>query len=347
MNEVKLGSTPTEEAVARVVAAAMKWGPTKVARIATECGIPTETCRHYIKTLFKKGYTFTAVVDYHALGLQQCMALLRLSREWRRGLRENNLVRWLERIYAVYRAGLAQGGEYLFHVAVPQGEEREYVKLLEDLVEKEVIERYEFYMVKDGYYAPRWIKMYSLLRDAWRSTPLETEIQKTPITYNNGTTDVDKLDLAIILRLEIDPRKHNREIAKETGYSAQLISYHRQKHVEGQRLITGFVAELTRESHERKLLIIATKREELIDEALLNYMHLRIETPDSYVIYRLHLPFQLHTKLTPDIQSLLLHHDKIIRFGIPLEHYNADGEWTSIRLFLQNVDEVVATIRRE
>jgi hypothetical protein len=77
---MKLSSPPTRYAFTSVIAAAMKYGPTRVSRIAYELDMPVETCRYYLKRFHNMGFRFFPVVDYWALGLQPCILFVRFSK---------------------------------------------------------------------------------------------------------------------------------------------------------------------------------------------------------------------------------------------------------------------------
>jgi hypothetical protein len=102
---MKLSSPPTRYAFTSVIAAAMKYGPTRVSRIAYELDMPVETCRYYLKRFHNMGFRFFPVVDYWALGLQPCILFIRFSKKLDQTKREN-ILRWLDTVYTVYRARL-------------------------------------------------------------------------------------------------------------------------------------------------------------------------------------------------------------------------------------------------
>jgi predicted transcriptional regulator len=47
--------------------------------------------------------------------------------------------------------------------------------------------------------------------------------------------------LLIISYLEENPTSKMNNVSQKIGLSPQLVSYHREKHVEGARLITGYI----------------------------------------------------------------------------------------------------------
>ncbi len=339
---MKLSSLPADEALRLVVAAAIKWGPTRVSRISYETDIPLETCRYYLKRYHNLGYRFFPVVDYQALGLQPMLVFLRLAREWRAFSRETNFVRWLEKIYATYRAGLRNQGEYMLHVAVPKGDEGNYKKLLEELTKLGVLENYTVREIRMGYYLARWIRYYDFFSHTWRREPLDIRGYPIPITANRIPPHLDEIDLRIIVRLEMNPRVTNLDISRELGVSPQLISYHRQKHVEGQGLITGYIPGWNIEP-ENWLTAIKLKRS--LDGKISPYNHLIAELSDGLYIERIHMPPRDVTKLDTLIP---LAEKSIMPFGIPIEHYNLENkEWMQVWMLVKDeLSNVVKQLSR-
>ena len=277
--------------------------------------------------------------------------ILRLAREWRNNEREENIIKWLEGIYVTYRAALGREVEYLFHLAVPEGEENKYRELMEELVRLGIVENYMLSKIQQGYYTASWARYYDFIHHTWREKPIDVEMHKVPLTTNRKPDVVDEIDLRILLRLELNPRKTNLEISKELGISPQLVSYHRQKHIEGQGIITGYVPTWTIRqdnviSGVMLLPEIVRNNLDLEDNDGLimdHFLHLSAELT-NISMKRIILPAELVVnKLSQTKYLQLIHAPSAVQFAIPLEHHET-SKWTSLETFLTIIDEVVRKI---
>ena len=334
---MKLDSLPTERALAEVISAAMKWGPVRLSRIAMETGIPLETCRYYLNRFHKTGYRFFPEIDYNAIGLEPHVVILRLAKEWQEQPRELNIIRWLENIYVTYRAALSTPGEYLFHVAVPKGDGKQYRRLLEELIRLNVLEHYTMVGIEKGYYLARWIQYYDFFNNTWRKHPIDVAGHTIPITSNRLPSHLDPIDLKILARLEYNPKITNLEVSKELSISPQLVSYHRQKHIEGQGLILGYTPGWLTEPPN---WITAIEISNNIDSS--QYSHLILDC-GTYCLERIHAPTE--SGIAPHV--IPFREKSIVRYTIPIEHYNVENKtWTKTKRFVEIVEAVVLGVSK-
>ncbi|MEM4573924.1 MAG: hypothetical protein QXF45_05240, partial [Candidatus Caldarchaeum sp.] len=138
---MKLSSPDTRWAFTSVIAAAIKYGPTRVNRIAFDLDIPVETCRYYLKRFHQAGFRFLPVVDYHAIGLSPHAVFVRFPRQTPEAKR-NILMRWLEGIYAVYRASLNGTNDLFYQTVPPENDKNTFVELFDFLRDAGVLENY-------------------------------------------------------------------------------------------------------------------------------------------------------------------------------------------------------------
>ncbi len=315
----------------------MKYGPTRVSRIAYELDMPVETCRYYLKRFHNAGFRFLPVVDYRALGLQPCVLFIRFNKKLEHIKRENFL-RWLDTVYTVYRAGLGNDLEHYVETVPPQGDVKTLEKMMEMLVDAGVLENFNLSEVVDGYYRPEWVKLYDFARVCW-SEAIELDIPKIPLSHMDGVSGFDQTDLLITSYLEENPTVKMIDISQKLSISPQLISYHREKHVEGRRLITGYVPYRRTQHEDFMIRIVMTPRQ----NSVVNYLHLMINTTsNNYGCYRLHIPrnieLNMEESIVFDVNPL-----NVIRFTIPVEHFN-DNKWRKLNVMEEMLEKIIRTV---
>ena len=334
---MKLSSPPTRYAFTSVIAAAMKYGPTRVSRIAYELDMPVETCRYYLKRFHNAGFRFLPVVDYRALGLQPCILFIRFSKNLDQAKRENFL-RWLDTVYIVYRAALDNQLEYYIEVVPPQGEIDLLKKMMSMLTEAGVLNNFSLSEVIDGYYQPAWIKTYDFSKSCW-SEKLEIEIAKLPLSSRMGLSKFDKVDLVITKELEKDPTVKMKKIAHQYEIPAQLVSYHREKHIEGNRLIVGYIP-ARRVRHEDLQIYLLHQAIEEQNDGLRDYL-LQVKYTSTAIFTTIHAPHNF--KLNLRNPTLRINSETVRQFTIPLEHFS-DGKWTTLNMFVDQLEELIKTV---
>ena len=332
---MKLSSPPTRYAFTSVIAAAMKYGPTRVSRIAYELDMPVETCRYYLKRFHNAGFRFVIAVDYKALGLQPCILFVRFSRKFDPSKRENFL-RWLDTVYTVYRAGLENELEYYMEAVPPQGDVKTFKNLVETMIEAEVLDNYNLYEINNGYYKPNWLKSYDFTRDCW-GEELEIDIPKIPLSQRETATNFDLTDLSILSYLERNPAIKMYEISQKLAISPQLASYHREKHVEGGRLITGYIPSRATKHQDVQIKLFMQYRKEHKDD-IMQYLH-RVTFTEYYALLRLHTP--VGTELdVGDTTSFSIDPMSLTRFTIPVEHF-LEKKWVKIETFIESLEKMI------
>lgn len=327
------------EAIAMVVAAAMRWGPVKVPRIAAECDLPVETCRFYLRRYHSLGFRFLPVVDYQALGLAPHIVFVRRGSRLGAGRAWENFLRWFETVYTVYSAGFENMDEYVFQTAVPQTELKKYRMLLDELLDDNLIQTYRLLRIMDGQYTADWVRMYDFSRGVWADELKDLNLPKIPITTHLDPTPIDPLDLSILVNLELDPKTKMRKLSSDTGHSQQLISYHRQRHVDG-RLVTGYIPIRQTKWEDVKVTLIMIPRYGGGEpDAARYYLHSRFIT-DNDRILRLHSPSNLTLMTQNGCTSLGLRLDSLHLYATPIEHYE-DGRWKGLDFFLEQLKHVI------
>jgi DNA-binding Lrp family transcriptional regulator len=332
---MKLSSPPTRYAFTSVIAAAMKYGPTRVSRIAYELDMPVETCRYYLKRFHNMGFRFFPVVDYWALGLQPCILFVRFSKNLDPQKREN-ILRWLDTVYTIYRASLESEIEFFLKLVPPKGETNTMEKMMYMLLESGVVESFELSEVVGGYYRPEWIKAYDFAKDGW-GDEIDIEIPKIPY-LNGGDKHFDLSDLLIISELEVDPTVKMLKISQTYGVSPQLISYHREKHVEGCRLINGYVP-IRRVKHE-ELAIHIIRYLNSVRLKHVRYIH-QVYHLNHAAILRLHTP--LDYEPDPAYPDYHIKSMSVRIFTIPTEHFVGDG-WRRVDTFVQELEKILKKV---
>ncbi|MCS7129749.1 MAG: winged helix-turn-helix domain-containing protein [Candidatus Caldarchaeum sp.] len=334
---MKLSSTPPRRAFAAVISAAMTYGPTRIPRIAYEVDIPVETCRYYLKKFHQAGFRFHAVVDYRALGLVPHIVFIRFSERVSPVMRENFL-RWLERIYLVYRATLLNDREYFLEVVPPSTEQQNYRQILEMLRDTGVIENYVCDEVVGGYYKPEWVKLYDFRRESW-DEKVDVEIPAIPFFLTENRVKFDKTDLMIIEELELEPTVKMNDISQRLGISPQLVSYHREKHVEGGRLVTGFLPTRRTRLQDARYVLVNTV-DSIVDSSFSDYLHAVWKKKHGTTV-RLHIPVEKDVEFSQSYYSIVP--DQVSTFTIPTEHY-VEGRWIGLEVFIEELEKIVKTI---
>jgi DNA-binding Lrp family transcriptional regulator len=333
---MKLSSPPTRYAFTSVIAAAMKYGPTRVSRIAYELDMPVETCRYYLKRFHNAGFRFFPVVDYWALGLQPCILFVRFSKKLDPQKRENFL-RWLETVYTVYRAGLGNELEYYLETVPPQGDVKILRNMMETLVDAGMLENYNLFEIDDGYYKPEWIKCYDFTRNCW-SDEVEIDIPKIPLSHKDGRAYFDLTDLLILSYLEVNPTIRMNGISQKIGLSPQLVSYHREKHVDGGRLVTGYhLGRRTRLENMKVGIFIRHRQQDSGAYALPN-IH-RVSYGTYYDVVRLHIPSDTLFDIIHGI-SFMINPFDVRMFTVPAEHF-LDRKWLRLESFVENLEKII------
>jgi len=335
---MKLSSPPTRYAFTSVIAAAMKYGPTRVSRIAYELDMPVETCRYYLKRFHDAGFRFLPVVDYKALGLQPCILFIRLSKKLDTNKRENFL-RWLDTVYTVYRAGLDNEHEYYLETVPPHGDVKTLEKMMEMLVDVGVLENFNLSEVVDGYYGPEWVKLYDFARGCW-SEAIELDIPKIPLTHMDGVSNFDKTDLLIITYLEENPTVKMIDISQKLNISPQLISYHREKHIEGGRLVTGYIPTRGSKHDDMRIRVIVRRPQEGVQE-FMHHLH-RLSRTDNWDFIRIHIPADITLNLE-DAVLFSINPLDMVRFTIPVEHFNNE-KWVRIGTFVESLEKIIKIV---
>ncbi|MCS7137107.1 MAG: hypothetical protein NZ941_01910 [Candidatus Caldarchaeum sp.] len=335
---MKLSSTPTRWALTSVIAAAMKYGPTKIPRIAYELDMPVETCRYYVKKFYSMGFRFLPVVDYFAIGLRPHVVFLRLGKRVRNAS-ATNLLRWLDSVYVVYRAALNTERDYLMQVVLPEREGGLYHEMLGILREADVLENYDVDEVVDGYYKPEWMRMYDFTYGQW-GEEIDIEIPEIPLSRNKQTIKFDKIDLLIIEELEIETTTKMKQISSRHNISPQLVSYHREKHVEGGRMITGFVPVRRTRQEDVQYVLVKKQKESTVESSLIRYVHGQWMTKDETLV-RIHKPIK--QDLSPHQPAYTINPYDVISFSIPTEHMVA-GRWTSISVFIEKLEKLIGEV---
>ena len=335
---MKLSSPPTRYAFTSVIAAAMKYGPTHVSRIAYELDMPVETCRYYLKRFHNAGFRFLPVVDYRALGLQPCVLFIRFNKKLEHVKRENFL-RWLDTVYTVYRAGLDNEHEYYLETVPPQGDVKILTNMLETLMDAAVLDNYNISEVNDGYYKPDWIKHYDFIRDCW-GDEVEIDIPRIPLHRTDAINNFDLTDLLIISYLEENPIIKMKNISEYLYIPPQLISYHREKHIEGGRLITGYIP--TRRTKHRDMQIrIITRNRKGHGEEFIHYLHSLTRT-EGYEYLRVHTPVGVTLDLK-DAAMFSINPLIVVVFTVPVEHY-ADKKWKGLENFAESLEKIIRVV---
>jgi DNA-binding Lrp family transcriptional regulator len=334
---MKLSSPPTRHAFTSVIAAAMKYGPTRISRIAYELDMPVETCRYYLKRFHNMGFRFFPVVDYWALGLQPCVLFIRFSKKLDPRKRENFL-RWLDTVYTVYRASLGNEQEYYIETVPPQGEVEMLKKIMAVLQEAEVLNNFILSEVLDGYYKPEWIKSYDFIRSCW-GEKIDIEIPKIPMGSCKNAAKLDTLDLIITSELEKEPTTRMKKIANRYGILPQLISYHREKHIEGGRLITGYVPARRIRHEDLKIYLI----QHAIGESNIDCdgYTMQVKYTDTSNIVTVHIPYTVKLNSLNSILEISL--ETVRQFTIPREHYTSE-RWTSLHVFIEELEKILRTV---
>jgi DNA-binding Lrp family transcriptional regulator len=332
---MKLSSPPTRYAFTSVIAAAMKYGPTRVSRIAYELDMPVETCRYYLKRFHNAGFRFLPVVDYKSLGLQPCILLIRLSEKLDTD-RRKKFLRWLDTVYMVYRAPLESEYEYYIESVPPANDVKLLEQMMNRLLEVGILENFSLTQVKNGFYKTEWIKMYDFSQNKW-GYDIEMETPKIPFSFDKASS-FDKLDLLIIGELEKDPTVKMMKISQVCRTSPQLISYHREKHVEGDRLILGYIP--TRRTKHNDTSIYLMWKYEIEHDEFLRYLH-KLSILESFDVIRIHAP--TNYELKPQGMVYSIDPTRVKTFTIPKEHF-IDKRWTRLENFIELLEKMIGMI---
>ncbi|MEM4303292.1 MAG: hypothetical protein QXQ70_05280 [Candidatus Caldarchaeum sp.] len=331
---MKLSSPPTRWALTSVVAAAMKYGPTRVSRIAYELDMPVETCRYYLKRFYSAGFRFLPVVDYRALGLSPHVAFVRFSKQID-GKKRENFLRWLDSVYVVYRASLNQEREYMLEVVPPEGDGKTYQKMISFLQDAGVLENYQLHNIVDGYYQPMWLAMYDFTREGWADKIEGVDVPKIPMSVNGSMVKFDKTDLLILKELEKEPTVKMNTISQRYDIAPQLLSYHREKHVEGSRLITGYIPVRRALHKDMRVILLQTMQNHITDNVKISYLH-SVRNVNYGSLLRLHVPLTIN--LQQDYKFEIAPLD-IVRLTVPTEHFD-QKKWLRLAIFAEKLQKL-------
>jgi DNA-binding Lrp family transcriptional regulator len=335
---MKLSSPPTRHAFTSVIAAAMKYGPTRVSRIAYELDMPVETCRYYLKRFHNAGFRFVLSVDYRALGLQPTILFIRFSKNLYPAKRDNFL-RWLDTVYTVYRANLGNELEYYIESVPPHGEVKSLKSMLEVLVDAKVLDKYNLFEVRDGYYKPDWVTHYDFTKDCW-GEELDIEIPKIPLSHMDGKAGFDLTDLLILSYLERNPSSKMNDISQKLGISPQLVGYHREKHVEGLRLVTGYIPSRSTKHADLKIQFLLGHLQEQKETS--QYLH-RLTNIEYYDLFRLHTPADVKLAHKGEIVLYSVNPVNMMAFTVPVEHF-LDKKWVKVETFVETLEKIIRVV---
>ncbi|MCS6784170.1 MAG: hypothetical protein NZ581_03105 [Candidatus Caldarchaeum sp.] len=335
---MKLSSPPTRWALTSVIAAAMKYGPTKVPRIAYELDMPVETCRYYLKKFYEAGFRLQPVVDYWALGLAPTLIFIRFDRRVP-AAKKQTLLSWLDTVYVVYRAPLENDREQIILMVPPKGDEKALQEILAMLKEADLLEDFFLAQITDGYYLPEWVTMYDFINSRWSS---KVDVRVPQISVSNGFDEkqFDETDLTLIEEIEVEPKVKMKKISAKHGVSPQLLSYHREKHVEGTRLITGYVP-LRRTAYQDVNIVFITQLEESIKDSELKNYHFSTWKLKRRNLIRFHIPADADFAYPAPVLNVTAL--GVRWFTVPREHF-IDGKWVALESFVERVTSLIKIV---
>jgi hypothetical protein len=166
----------------------------------------------------------------------------------------------------------------------------------------------------------------------------EIDIPKIPLSRKDGKANIDLTDLLIISYLEENPTTKMNNVSQKIGLSPQLVSYHREKHVEGARLITGFNPGRHTKHEDMGICILWSQQHDGNRSSLIPYLH-KVSYHSQLEITRLHLPINVRPEasyFTPFYVNPMT----IIRFTVPIEHFH-DGKWMRLESFIENLEKII------
>ena len=281
--------------ITRIVPFVDRDGARNFNEICRELNIPYQTLRLRMSRLKVLGKSIIPIVDTDKLGLQRVRVSFDLSRDVR------DQRSFLGSLYE--KAGLkfysrclvTQDNECEF--MIPKGSFSEFSKLLRALEEMNLIENVwcnpivwkSFMMMKTKYFdyeSGEWdIDFSRLVGDPSERIHITT----TPSSFSSSSfceeCKLDYTDLLIIKSLELDPWIKVVDLAKKVNVPVGDISYHLNRHVFGNKLISYFRLRWvgTKEAWSKHTMLAQTfVFEGLSHELARNAMSIMSATPFSW-----------------------------------------------------------------
>ncbi|MEM2210971.1 MAG: AsnC family transcriptional regulator [Nitrososphaerales archaeon] len=231
------------ETTQRIVEAIKKVGPRNCAEIARLTNIPERTVREKVKRqLEKKGILVRVNVDLAKLGLTQLWVTLKFNEEVEEVA--TRVLRALSKVgYLTYHAKILPNNYYVALFAVPRELKDRYSELFESLLELKIIKRFKLHELS-------WLIRPSMRTEYYNFDMNEWlidwgEIERSSIRLYNPVGDtpivnIDKIDLALLSKLQINATLSLREIAKALNLNPKTLGYHMREHLLRKGVITGY-----------------------------------------------------------------------------------------------------------
>ena len=273
------------EFLTRIVPFVNADGARNLNAICRELSIPYQTLRFRMNKLRERGISVIPFVDSYKLGLQRVRASFDLSKDVQNpkalfgGLHQKGGLRYYSRSLFTHELDC----EFL----IPKGSLSELDKLLGGLEEMKLIENVEYssvlwkdiFMMKTKYFdyeSGQWDVDFSrLVGDP------SVEIPKRSL----GNPHLDYSDLLIVKSIELDPWIKVVDIAEKVRLSVGDVSYHLNRHVFGNGLISSFRLRWigTKEAWSKHSIVAQTfVFENLSDELTRHAMSIMTATPFSW-----------------------------------------------------------------
>lgn len=233
-----------KEQMYKIVEAIKEVGPRNISEIARITRLPIETVRYKIKKQLKeKGITIRASINYGKIGLRRYwLNLYFTDRGERRAAEMLNLLAM--RGYLTYYARTLPKRIYVAMVTLPPRFKGEYIKMLDELVNMDVLANYDMWEMA-------WLRHISMRQEYFDFDKGEwaidwSKIEKEPIRIEEMPiekieTRVDKIDLLILAYLQANSFLSLSKIARMLNKNPKKLRYHYTEHVLKRGLINKYV----------------------------------------------------------------------------------------------------------
>lgn len=258
---------------------------TNYSSIAKNLNVSRETIRRRINNfLFSRG-RFLLRVNYYKLGLSVLVVLCREA-SFKFKVKLNDSLRYSKELNSLtYVIGsiktISLQGSFRVIVVYPP---IDYTEIYRDYI-IEIIgkKRYITSFISDipVYFTPPVTPIFDLWHNFIHYFEKENVTQQTTLDNQLREEKLDKIDLLILEKLEINPLRSLSDIARELSISPQLIHYHYNKHLKNVILSRHFRPFLGEREGLKGILLIEFSRRLYMQK----FINLVSKTPSTISIY--------------------------------------------------------------
>lgn len=242
----------TNSKIGELVKLITKHGP-HISQIAREMGVHKETVRYWYKGLLKKGYTLTAIPDYERLGLRRIVALVEFAEKFA-PYADAILMAMSELCYLSSFAKTLPEDLYSIQANVPQAHANDWIRFMRALKERGLFSSIQVAAFEWVWVIPMRSEMYDFENDSWQfDWTSKPKAEPSSIFSPSASGKFDIVDLRLLEQLQIDPDAPLLEVAGKLQMNYKTLNWHHRTHVEGNRLLKGYLVNWAGTRYDPKL----------------------------------------------------------------------------------------------